>query len=273
MRILLTAALSIAIALTACQTRQVVTKKVPILPVSVGGTQIPSTEYDGVRNAEVIKRYPIGRYIDPNNPRIMHERHTVNRQEQAPSWNLRPGDPLPVSLGPTYVANPPGDMKSAMAAELAATLQKQQGYNEAINAQNQALQAVIEELKTQNAEEKQRNEAIQGELKSTLDQMRTIRRQLQEQATPTPPPTPAPSPKEKSWWQKLSSFYKSPATAPARTSARQRVTVTPDMQAAFDVLNEQTQSLERFAAQETPQTPDADNILIDLDKPLAPTKP
>lgn len=53
----------------------------PATDVSVG-------TLDNVRFGEVVKAYPIGRYRDPADPRIMHERHVVYRQEQSPAWRL-----------------------------------------------------------------------------------------------------------------------------------------------------------------------------------------
>jgi hypothetical protein len=40
---------------------------------SVSGTTLPSDAIESVRYAENIKTYPLGRYVDPNNSRIMHE--------------------------------------------------------------------------------------------------------------------------------------------------------------------------------------------------------
>jgi hypothetical protein len=34
---------------------------------------LPSDAIESVRYAENIKTYPLGRYVDPNNSRIMHE--------------------------------------------------------------------------------------------------------------------------------------------------------------------------------------------------------
>ena len=47
---------------------------------AIPGTVLPSEGVESVRYSENIKAYPIGRYIDPNDTLVMHERHT----------NLRP---------------------------------------------------------------------------------------------------------------------------------------------------------------------------------------
>jgi hypothetical protein len=42
-----------------------------------------------VRQAEVVKVYGLNRYVDPADPRIMHERHAIYRVEQQPGWVTR----------------------------------------------------------------------------------------------------------------------------------------------------------------------------------------
>jgi hypothetical protein len=42
-----------------------------------------------VRQAELVKVYGVNRYVDPADPRIMHERHAVYRVEQQPVWVTR----------------------------------------------------------------------------------------------------------------------------------------------------------------------------------------
>jgi hypothetical protein len=42
-----------------------------------------------VRQAEQVKVYGVNRYVDPVDPRIMHERHAIYRIEQKPAWVTR----------------------------------------------------------------------------------------------------------------------------------------------------------------------------------------
>ena len=42
-----------------------------------------------VRQAEHVKVYGVNRYVDPADPRIMHERHAIYRVEQKPAWVTR----------------------------------------------------------------------------------------------------------------------------------------------------------------------------------------
>jgi hypothetical protein len=50
------------------------------------GTFIPVTKSIGT--PEQVKAYSIGRYVDPNHPDTLHERHTIYRREQTAHWNL-----------------------------------------------------------------------------------------------------------------------------------------------------------------------------------------
>jgi hypothetical protein len=53
------------------------TKPVPIGPLGAARN---------VRGSETIKVYGMNRYVDPGDPRVLHERHAIYRVEQRPSW-------------------------------------------------------------------------------------------------------------------------------------------------------------------------------------------
>lgn len=74
---------------------QIVVRPVPPPPVE------PTA---AVRHGEVVRAYHIGRYVDPNHPETMHERHPVYRVEVSARWNLHPGP-----LGTANLLNPPPD--------------------------------------------------------------------------------------------------------------------------------------------------------------------
>jgi hypothetical protein len=59
---------------------------------------------ESVRYGEVVRAYHIGRYVDPNHPETMHERHPVYRVEVSAHWNLHPGP-----LNTANLLNPPPD--------------------------------------------------------------------------------------------------------------------------------------------------------------------
>jgi hypothetical protein len=49
---------------------------------------VPDGDIDGVRYGEIVKVYAANRYVDPTDPRTMHERHAVYRVEQDPQFVL-----------------------------------------------------------------------------------------------------------------------------------------------------------------------------------------
>lgn len=59
---------------------------------------------EAVRYGEVVRAYHVGRYVDPNHPEAMHERHPVYRIEVSARWNLHPGP-----LNTANLLNPPPD--------------------------------------------------------------------------------------------------------------------------------------------------------------------
>lgn len=50
-----------------------------------------ATDITGTRYPEVLHAYHIGRYADPNDDLIMHDRHVVYRVEDNTRWNFHPG--------------------------------------------------------------------------------------------------------------------------------------------------------------------------------------
>lgn len=50
----------------------------------------PSPPSNQLRAPEVVKTYTIGAYVDPADPTLRHEAHTVQRIEAAAYWDLRP---------------------------------------------------------------------------------------------------------------------------------------------------------------------------------------
>ncbi|MDD5599971.1 MAG: hypothetical protein PHV82_18650, partial [Victivallaceae bacterium] len=67
------------------------------LPVYVAAQAIPPGHQAKIRSSPVMRAYAVGRYVDPNRRTVMHEQHTVYREEQSPRWNLIPqpdADPI-----------------------------------------------------------------------------------------------------------------------------------------------------------------------------------
>lgn len=87
-------------------------------PIAAPPSPIPSQ----LRAPEVVKTYTIGAYVDPADPALRHEAHTVQRIEAAAYWDLRPAvearahaplppvrhaHQLPPTVAPATVGAPP----------------------------------------------------------------------------------------------------------------------------------------------------------------------
>jgi hypothetical protein len=60
----------------------------------VSGKNVPAYAVQTIREAEIVKRYKIGRRLDPANPNIMHEAGEIYVVRRSPNWNLRPNTPV-----------------------------------------------------------------------------------------------------------------------------------------------------------------------------------
>lgn len=59
-----------------------VARALPVNTESLG-----SRNRDRLRTPEIVKAYPVGRYVDLNSGRVMHEKHTIYRVEEDAAWN------------------------------------------------------------------------------------------------------------------------------------------------------------------------------------------
>tara|TARA_B100000989_G_C19528016_1_gene467998 strand:+ start:1814 stop:2407 length:594 start_codon:yes stop_codon:yes gene_type:complete len=111
---------------------------------------IPVKNESNVRLPESIKAYPIGRYQDPSDPRIMHERHVIYRREFDSDWRLSANSGRQILIGPTMTDAPLDQNPALLEKELAIEVQrqrelsaKQEETNEFLSQQNAALSQVI----------------------------------------------------------------------------------------------------------------------------------
>lgn len=129
-----------------------------------------------VRTDEITKAYPVGRYVDPTLPDVMHERHTIYRREQSPDWNLHPDAPYALPLGPMVATSAPGASYYAKTAAEQMTAQ-QRAQAAALAEQNRALQKRLATLQQSQSADRAEIERLKREI-ATL---------------PAPTPTPAPA--------------------------------------------------------------------------------
>lgn len=119
-------------------------------PVTV--TDLDPRNVENVRVGETLKAYPLGRYIDPSDPNVMHEAHTIYRREAAANWNLNPNAPTVIPLGPVLAVADPVRAPNPLPAELEQKLGEQNKLMVALIEQNEALAAELAKLNREMAE-------------------------------------------------------------------------------------------------------------------------
>lgn len=109
----------------------------PVAPVS--GTELDQHNVEKVRTGETLKAYPIGRFVAPKDPNVMHESHVVYRKETGTSWNLAPNAPTVVPLGPVLAVADPAVQANPLPAELEQKVAEQNQLMATLIEQNEAL--------------------------------------------------------------------------------------------------------------------------------------
>lgn len=115
-----------------------------VAPVS--GTDLDDTNVEKVRVSETLKSYPVGRYVDSQDPNMMHEAHVVYRKEAGASWNLNPNAPTVVPLGPVLAVADPAKMPGPLPAELEHKMAEQNQLVASFIEQNEALAKELAKL-------------------------------------------------------------------------------------------------------------------------------
>jgi len=190
---------SLAVTLAACASRH--EPVVQVTPASVPGTTLPSGDMESVRYAENIKAYPLGRYVDPNNSRIMHEAHEIYRVETTAKWNLHPNAPVSVPLGPVRVRDT-AKTTIPVANELLAELNQQKEATKAVMQSGQLVSQKLSELASKLQQTQQivtQNTQLKQEVDSTKQRLDALEEQLRAKLSTTMPKQ-RPDQFEKSEW-------------------------------------------------------------------------
>jgi len=130
-------------ALSACATRH--QSVVHMTAASVPGTNLSPTGMEGVRYAENLKAYPLGRYIDPNDSDVMHEGHTIYRVETTGKWNLHPQE-SPISSIPAVRSRDSASAPMLLRDELAVELNRQREATKTIIQSGQTITQKLNDL-------------------------------------------------------------------------------------------------------------------------------
>jgi len=156
------------------------------------GRYLDRSEARGVRHPETIKAYSVGRFVDPNRRKVMHEAHMIYRVESTPAWNLANPNGVP-SLTTRQTS------ASALSTnEMVVELNRQREATKAVTQSGKAVSSKLAELTTalqQNQALAEQNATIRKELQTTRERMETLERKVNEQ----PAPKTSPSVKEEPW--------------------------------------------------------------------------
>jgi hypothetical protein len=169
--------------LPACATKKPV---IVHMQHEVPGTIIPAEDMESIRYGENLKGYTVGRYIEPNDSLVMHERHTVYRVETTAKWNLHPNPAVAVPMGPVGRIVDPAHREPPVNAEIISEVNRQKAITQAIMAQDQKMGRALDQLSTVvkvNQQMAQENMQLQQEMTTTAKRMDALESQLREQPT------------------------------------------------------------------------------------------
>ena len=150
---------------------------------------------NNIRYAENVKAYPVGRYIDPNNPNVMHERHEIYRVESTAKWNLHPNPPVTIPIGPIVKIRSSAKTPLRTDEELTAELARQQQATDAVIQGSAAVSHQLANITKSLKQTKQvasQNAHLEQELSATktrLDLLEAEHRQPPKSASSSTPLT------------------------------------------------------------------------------------
>jgi len=143
-----------------------------------------------VRQAEQVKVYGVNRYVDPADPRIMHERHAIYRVEQKPAWVTRSKNQSgEILLGPVLGLHRPEYAPEPLPGETARDLaEAKRGVQDA----SKDLQSMREgQQKLANNVQSLAEQTLDGQRKLTMAVGLLNERMKKLESQPAVSPTPA----------------------------------------------------------------------------------
>ncbi|HTS18518.1 MAG TPA: hypothetical protein VMP11_13170 [Verrucomicrobiae bacterium] len=161
----------------------------------VPGTTLPSDGIESVRYSENIKAYNVGRYVDPNNPLVMHERHVVYRVETTAKWNLHPNAPATVALGPAVQIIDPAHKDGPTTPEVIAEVNRQKAATQTMIEQGKRMNDALTHISSALNASKQvaeQNLQLKSEIDSAKQRLDLLETEIrgQQQASPAQRGTP-----------------------------------------------------------------------------------
>jgi hypothetical protein len=168
-------------------------------PTPVAGNTVASNSIESVRTQDVIKAYPNGRYVDPNDGNVMYGQGVAYQVQQNGSWNLNNNDPVHVPLGPVTEYTTPAGNPNATSPELAQRLREEDSVVKVVTSENDRLMQELDKLRLALADA-QTDKAKLADLETQLKALQDEKAKEDAAAqAPAPQTQPSPPPK-KSWW-------------------------------------------------------------------------
>lgn len=147
---------------------------------------------DGLRAAERLREYRLGRYVDARDPFVMHEGHPFYRIESSARWDLRPNNAG--SLQRRDIVQPPSVCTNdAVVAEVNKQRVATRAFTEQTAALNQKL-GELGEAVGQTQEIAKQNLALKRDVAALRESLNALDTQLHQR---TPASSAAPSPDDK----------------------------------------------------------------------------
>jgi hypothetical protein len=113
-------------------------------------THIPLQSEANVIIPGQTKAYPVARYVDPSNPRIMHERHVIYRREEDDRWRLAANARQQILIGNLASDSKQQRRTTPYAQELPDLLRRNseaaRNLNQAIENQSRQTAGVLESI-------------------------------------------------------------------------------------------------------------------------------
>ena len=172
------------------------------MPRPVPGMSLPSDDIESVRYSENIKAYNLGRYVDPNNALVMHERHVVYRVETTAKWNLYPNAPAIVALGPAVQIIDPAHKDGPTTPEVIAEVNHQKAATQTVIEQGRRLNDSLTQISSALDASKQvaeQNRQLKTEIDLAKQRLDLLEAEIRNQQKESPAPSGTPETTNQNW--------------------------------------------------------------------------
>lgn len=185
--------LTLALAIdTGCRSRPPVRPLCRMVPIPV--SLLPTDQRETVWFPDQIAPYTIGRYVDPRDPNVLHEAHTLYRREQTSRPNFTP----PAALVLPPAGSPSASTTTIMLRDaLTAELNEQRATSRVLVNQVQSLDQLLRTLNARTQEFRdavRESTLVRAQLQAVSNRLEVIEGRLQvEKQQPASPGTSVPS--------------------------------------------------------------------------------